>query len=586
MPRVSTPAGAWGAQLQADGTVRFSIWAPACTQAWLVPQDGAPVPMRADGDGGFVLDQPAAPGLRYRYRLDDALVPDPASRWQPDGIDGPSAVVDPAAYRWRHDDWRGRPWNETVLYELHVGACGGYAGVRAQLSRLAKLGITAIELMPLGEFPGARNWGYDGVLPYAPASAYGTPDELRALIDEAHGHGLMVFVDVVYNHFGPHGNHLPAYAPVFFRSDTPTPWGAAIDFRQPRVQRFFIDNARMWLHEYRIDGLRFDAVHAIAPPAFLKTLRAALRAEIPAQRHVHLVLENEHNTASWLGGDGYDAQWNDDFHNALHVLLTGETEGYYAAFADAPAAHLARVLGEGFAFQGEADARGLVRGEPSAQVPPQHFVAFAQNHDQIGNRAFGDRLASQLPAARLRAALALTALTPMVPLFFMGEPWGATAPFPFFTDFPPPLDAAVREGRRREFASFAAFADPQARARIPDPNALATFELARLDPGEAEAGPGAEWAAWFADLLAVRRAQLVPRLRALRAQGARAIAPAAVRAAWSDGTWHMELVCNLGTTPVAFEPELATPLGHYRSDGGPDASQVPPDTTALRWGRA
>ena len=574
----------WGALRDGDA-VRFQVWAPACAQAWLLPEGEAPVPMQSDGAGGFHVRHACAPGLRYRYRLGEHEVPDPASRWQPDGVDGPSAVLDPHGHVWRHEGWRGRPWNDTVLYELHVGSCGGYAGVERQLPALVAMGITAIELMPLGEFPGARNWGYDGVLPYAPASAYGHPDALKALVDAAHGLGIQVFLDVVYNHFGPHGNFLPHYAPTFFRTDAPTPWGAAIDFARPQVQRFFIDNALMWLHEYRIDGLRLDAVHAITPPTFLGQLRDAIHASVPPDRHVHFVLENEGNTASWLGPSGYDAQWNDDFHNALHVLLTGEAEGYYAAFADAPERHLARVLGEGFAYQGQPDPRGHVRGEPSGHVPPRHFVAFAQNHDQIGNRAFGDRLAATLPPPRLRAALALTALTPMVPLFFMGEPWAAREPFPFFADFPPPLDAAVREGRRREFAHFAAFADPQLRERIPDPNAPSTFEASRLDATAIDAPDAAPHVRWFTALLALRRALLVPRLSALRSAGAEVIGPGAVRALWQDRDGRIELVLNLGRAPV--DAASTGPAdGHYRSDDGADDDAVPPDTCRLRWWRS
>lgn len=574
----------WGAWPDGDGT-RFQVWAPACDTAWLLTEDDAPLAMTADGDGGFHVTHACAHGTRYRFRLGGEVVPDPASRWQPDGVDGPSAVLDPQTYIWKSASWKGRPWEEVVLYELHAGVCGGFDGVRRQLPLLARLGVTAIELMPVGTFPGARNWGYDGVMPYAPAAAYGAPDALKALVDEAHAHGLMVFLDVVYNHFGPHGNFLPRYAPDFFRPDTPTPWGDAIDFDAPHVQRYFIDNARMWLHEYRIDGLRLDAVHAMTPPAFLGQLRDAIRASVPPDRHVHLVLENEHNTASWLGPCGYDAQWNDDFHNALHVLLTGESEGYYAAFADAPEHHLARVLAEGFAYQGQPDPRGQVRGEPSAHVAPRHFVAFAQNHDQIGNRAFGDRLCGQLPQARLRAAMALTALTPMVPLFFMGEPWGAEAPFPFFTDFAPPLDEAVREGRRREFARFAAFADSDARARIPDPNAPATYAAAHVDPADATHGAGAAHAGWFAQLLALRRDLLVPRLRRLRAEGATVAGPGAVAAAWHDGTTRIALCLNLGPSPVRFPAAVdAAVEGAWRSDGSPDSPEVAPDVLALRWG--
>ncbi|MFT4248127.1 MAG: malto-oligosyltrehalose trehalohydrolase, partial [Pseudomonas sp.] len=521
---MSVPAGLaqprWGAWPVGDGGVHFALWAPSAREVALLLDDGRSHPLAPQADGFHAALVRCAPGTRYRFRIDGAEpVPDPASRWQPEGVHGASAVLPTDGHAWTCQDWRGRPWQEAVIYELHVGACGGYAGVQAQLPALAAMGITAIELMPLSSFPGRHNWGYDGVLPYAPSAAYGTPDELKALIDAAHAHGLMVLLDVVYNHFGPDGNHLGQYAPAFFREDAPTPWGAAIDFRQDAVRRYFIDNARMWLHEYRFDGLRLDAVHAIVPNGFLDTLREAIQAGTPPDRHVHLVLENEANQASQLAR-GYTAQWNDDFHNALHVLLTGEREGYYAAFADDPSAHLARVLGEGFAYQGQPDPRGHVRGEPSGALPPDKFVVFAQNHDQIGNRARGERLRVLVGDARLRAALVLTALTPMIPLFFMGEPWGARQPFLFFTDFQAPLDEAVREGRRREFAHFAVFADPAARAAIPDPNAASTFQASVASIADAGTPEGAAWTAWFEALLAVRRRWLVPALAQARALGA------------------------------------------------------------------
>ena len=529
--------------------------------------------LRRQDDGFFSGVVACALDARYRYRVDGQTpVPDPASRWQPDGVHGSSAVQRVDGYHWTHTQWQGRPWDEAVIYELHVGACGGYAGVQAQLPQLAAMGITAIELMPLSAFPGAHNWGYDGVLPYAPAEAYGTPDELKALIDAAHGHGLMVLLDVVYNHFGPDGNYLGSYASAFFNEDKPTPWGAAIDFRKPPVQRYFLDNALMWLHEYGFDGLRLDAVHAITPNAFLDTLRETIEASLPAGRHVHLVLENEANQASQLDR-GYTAQWDDDFHNALHVLLTGEEEGYYAAFADQPTQHLARVLGEGFAYQGQPDPRGHVRGEPSGALPPHKFVIFAQNHDQIGNRACGERLSVLVSPQRLRAALALTALTPMI---FMGEPWGATQPFLFFTDFGPPLDDAVREGRRREFAHFAAFADPAKRETIPDPNSHATFAASRAPIEDAAHGDGAQWAAWFQALLGVRRQWLVPGLAQARALRASVLADGAVTATWElpGGLWHIAF--NVGAEAVPLPP-LRGRVAHAENVTA-DAQTLPTDS--------
>ena len=571
---VTTPA--WGAWPAGDGQVRFALWAPDAHTVEVIFDSGERAALQRQDDGFFSGVVACALDARYRYRVDGQTpVPDPASRWQPDGVHGSSAVQRVDGYHWTHTQWQGRPWDEAVIYELHVGACGGYAGVQAQLPQLAAMGITAIELMPLSAFPGAHNWGYDGVLPYAPAEAYGTPDELKALIDAAHGHGLMVLLDVVYNHFGPDGNYLGSYASAFFNEDKPTPWGAAIDFRKPPVQRYFLDNALMWLHEYGFDGLRLDAVHAITPNAFLDTLRETIEASLPAGRHVHLVLENEANQASQLDR-GYTAQWDDDFHNALHVLLTGEEEGYYAAFADQPTQHLARVLGEGFAYQGQPDPRGHVRGEPSGALPPHKFVIFAQNHDQIGNRACGERLSVLVSPQRLRAALALTALTPMIPLFFMGEPWGAMQPFLFFTDFGPPLDDAVREGRRREFAHFAAFADPAKRETIPDPNSHATFAASRAPIEDAAHGDGAQWAAWFQALLGVRRQWLVPGLAQARALRASVLADGAVTATWElpGGLWHIAF--NVGAEAVPLPP-LRGRVAHAENVTA-DAQTLPTDS--------
>ncbi|BDU16531.1 malto-oligosyltrehalose trehalohydrolase [Lysobacter auxotrophicus] len=558
---VVASAPAFGATSLGDARTRFRLWAPDASSVEVEFDADRREPMMREADGTFQAVIDAAPGARYRYRIDgDYAVPDPASRWQPDGADGASAVFDPDAYAWQHAQWRGRPWNEAVIYELHVGTCGGYAGVRAQLPRLAALGITAIELMPVAEFAGRRNWGYDGVLPYAPASAYGTPDELKALIDEAHGLGLMVLLDVVYNHFGPAGNHLGRYASTFFRKDRASAWGESIDFNREPVRRYFIDNALMWLREYRFDGLRLDAVHAIEPTEFLDELREAIHAAVP-DRHVHLVLENERNQASLLER-GYTAQWNDDFHNALHVLLTGEDEAYYANYADQPAARLARVLSEGFAYQGEENVHGEPRGEPSGHLPPTKFVVFAQNHDQVGNRACGERLSTLVSERALRVAMALTALTPMIPLFFMGEPWGSRTPFLFFTDFDAPLDEAVREGRRREFATFSAFADEARRASIPDPNAPETFDASIADIADAERGDGADWAAWFRGLLEARRRHLQDRLDDAKPIGARVIGAKAVQAAWSIGDQTLRVAVNFGDEAVALGPWPAGEIVH------------------------
>jgi maltooligosyltrehalose trehalohydrolase len=419
-----------------------------------------------------------------------------------------------------------------VIYEMHVGALGGYASIAKRLPRLAELGITAIELMPLNDFPGHRNWGYDGVLPFAPDSSYGRPEDLKALIDAAHGHGLAVLLDVVYNHFGPEGNYLPRYAPSFFRSDIKTPWGDAIDFERMEVREFFCQNALYWLHEYRFDGLRIDAAHAIGNDEWLRELGERVRRATEPERHVHLVLENEHNTASLLNGP-FDAQWNDDAHNTLHVLLTGEQEGYYRAYADKPIEKLARVLAEGFAYQGEPSPihDGAPRGEPSAHLPPTSFVMFLQNHDQVGNRAFGERLRTLCAPQALLAATALVLLAPQIPLIFMEEESGSTQPFFYFTDYAGELADAVREGRRQEFAKFAAFIDPERRARIPDPNAAQTFALSsppapddvcetQTTPRTSAVGEHDAWVHFYRSALAVRAKLITPRIGQSRALGA------------------------------------------------------------------
>jgi malto-oligosyltrehalose trehalohydrolase len=536
----------YGARPLGDGNTRFRLWAPDLESVALECQDGHVATMRALDDGWFECICPRGAGCAYRFRLrDDLAVPDPASRRQLDGdVHGYSLVVDPSAYEWRHGDWQGRPWHETVLYELHVGTLGGFAGVEKALPQLAALGITAIELMPVAEFAGARNWGYDGVLPYAPAAAYGTPDELKSLVDTAHGLGLMVFLDVVYNHFGPEGNYLHAYASGFFDEDADTPWGSAIGVSTPQVGDFFVHNALYWIEEYQVDGLRFDAVHAIGNPGWLSALAARVRAAVGNRRQVHLVLENEANQANLLGRGRFDAQWNDDFHNALHVLLTGEQEGYYAHYT-APMEKLLRCLREGFAFQGEKFA-GRRRGEPSGHLPPARFVNFLQNHDQVGNRAFGERLTTLVAPEVVEAALVLLLLAPFVPMLFMGEEWGSRTPFLFFTDFPDEaLRTAVREGRRKEFAAFTHFAGEA----IPDPNDLDTFE--RSIPGHDSERAEARMAL-VQRLIALRARHVAPHIDAATSRAAAALGDKAFTAAWSLGSaGTLSLFINLGDADAA-----------------------------------
>jgi malto-oligosyltrehalose trehalohydrolase len=521
----------FGATLLAADRTRFRLWAPA-EQEVAVEIEGWPaIPMARSDGGWFEVAAPCGAGARYRYRLGSGLaVPDPASRCQDKDVHDPSVVVDPRAYRWQHPEWHGRPWPQAVLYELHAGALGGFAGVAAALPALVELGITAVELMPVSDFPGRWNWGYDGVLAYAPDRAYGTPQELKALVDAAHALGLMIFLDVVYNHFGPDGNYLGVYAPAFFRDDIATPWGAAINFRRPEARRFFTENALYWLMEYRFDGLRLDAVHAIYEPDWLDEMAAEVRRTVERGRHVHLVLENDGNIADHLRRE-FDAQWNDDAHHAMHVLLTGEGDGYYADFADRPADRLARCLAEGFAYQGEPSAyrQGRPRGSPCADLGPTGFVFFLQNHDQVGNRPFGERLSEHADPEALRAAIALQLLCPQIPLIFMGEETASRTPFRYFTDHYDELGKAVREGRRREFADFKGFQPGEDAGRIPDPNARETFEASRSQPDDTHAG---DRRALYKRLLALRAVVLAPHLAGARAIAARSIGGGAVAARW------------------------------------------------------
>ena len=529
-----TASACFGAELHRSG-VTFRLWAPAAKRVEAVLDRS--YPMQARAEGWHELTVPAArAGTLYKYRIDGELeVPDPASHFQPQDVFGPSEVIDHAGFEWRTSDWRGRRWHEATILELHVGTftpAGTFRAAIDKLDHVVETGVTAIELMPIADFAGRRNWGYDGVLLYAPDSAYGRPDDLRMLIDEAHARGLMVFLDVVYNHFGPEGNYLHRYAPAFF-APAHTPWGHAIDYRVPQVRAFAIGNALHWLEHYRFDGLRLDAVHAL-----LETERLSLLHELShavgqfaaaTGRLIHLVLENDDNCASLLDPltdiphGKYRAQWNDDYHHAWHRLLTGEERGYYQDYAPDPCRHIARALGSGFAYQGELSSHrhGRTRGEPSGTLSPLAFVNFLQNHDQIGNRPLGDRLATRVGETPLTAALAVTLLAPMPPLLFMGEEWGSTEPFPFFCDFQGALADAVRKGRREEFkGAYAELGDD-----VPEPLDEETFRLGVLD-WDARAMPSSrKRLALVRELLGLRRREIVPRLP-----------PAKFAAARCDGT--------------------------------------------------
>jgi malto-oligosyltrehalose trehalohydrolase len=594
------PKMSHGPQVEELG-VRFRLWAPAHDRINLMIEgDPQPLVMESLGEGWHELaTNRAGIGSRYRFGLPDgSRVPDPASRFQPDDVHGPSQVMDSQAYFWRDSSWTGRPWREAVLYELHVGTfteAGIFRAATGKLDHLLALGVTAIEIMPLADFPGRWNWGYDGVFLYAPDSTYGEPDDFKAFVDAAHARGIMVLLDVVYNHFGPEGNYLPSYAPDFFTERHQTAWGEGINFDGPSclpVREFVIENALYWIEQFHLDGLRLDAIHAIVDDSSLhviKELAQRVRA-MPNNRPVHLILENEENRVDLLGRDAqmqpqwYTAQWNDDLHHVLHTAVSGERNGYYVDY-HGNTHKLGRALAEGFAFQGERMIyRPKERGQPSAHLAPEAFVAFLQNHDQIGNRAFGDRISSIAPTEALRAACCVYLLLPQVPMLFMGEEWNASQPFAFFSDFSGELAESVRKGRREEFADFPEFQDPETRDKIPDPQSEDTFTAAKLIWSNIDHQEHAESLDWYKRILALRRETLVPRFADLGGNASRyeLIGDGAVVVRWrcSNGSEELTLAANLSSAPVKGFPQ-ATGLSLWNEgDHGADGVLGP---WAVRW---
>jgi maltooligosyltrehalose trehalohydrolase len=580
----------FGPQLTKDG-MRFRLWAPAAGRVDVMLDQ--PHAMTRGDDGWFTADLAGtSAGARYKFRIDDEIdVPDPASDFQPDDVFGPSEVIDHASFAWRAENWRGRPWQEAVIVEAHVGAFtpkGSYRAMIDHLDHLVETGITALELLPLADFAGSRNWGYDGVLWYAPDSAYGRPEHLKALIDEAHLRGLMVMLDVVYNHFGPEGNYLGRYAPQFF-TEAHTPWGSAIDYRVGEVRAFAIENALHWLRDYRFDGLRLDAVNSIVEPGGLSLLHdlSAAAGELAGEtgRQIHLVLENGDNRASILDAaqdppqGKYRAQWNDDYHHAWRVLMTGEKQGYYGDYQRAPLQDIARSLSSGFIYQGEHSTfRGGARGESSGALSPMAFINFLQNHDQIGNRPLGDRLESVARTEAIEAALAVMLLAPAIPMLFMGEEWGSKTPFPFFCDFKGGLADAVRQGRRSEYQwAYAEYGD-----EVPDALELRTFQSAVLDwDGCRQAAPQKRLRL-VRDLLAIRRKAIAPRLAGTAFGEAHATADGLLTADWwmGDGM-TLALVANLSDRDISH----ATPTSEGTLIWGSELNScVPPWSVVWRLG--
>jgi malto-oligosyltrehalose trehalohydrolase len=589
----------FGAECREDGSVRFRLWAPKAQRVSVSlenKQSGSLSMAKLDGGWFELIVGDAAPGDRYKYLIDDATeVPDPASRFQPADVYGPSEIVDPNAFDWSDENWQGRDWEDAVIYELHVGAfspAGTFAGAAEKLDYLADIGVTAVELMPVSDFPGKRNWGYDGVLPYAPDGSYGRPEDLKRLIQSAHEKGLMIFLDVVYNHFGPDGNYLREYAPQFFTDRHRIPWGEAINFDggdSRTVRDFFIHNALYWLEEYHFDGLRLDAVHAIlddSRPDILVELAETVRETFGPDRHVHLILENGDNAARYLrrGRDGntplYNAQWNDDFHHVLHVMLTGETDGYYSDYVAEPIKYLGRCLAEGFAFQGDfSKYHAAKRGESSADLSPVCFVNFLQNHDQIGNRAFGERITKLTTEYALKAGLAILLLAPSPPLLFMGEEFGDNTPFLFFCDFAGDLATAVTDGRRNEFSRFEKFYSDAVRAQIPDPNSESTFERSKLDWQTVNEQIHTNWLDFYRELLSIRRDAIIPHLKLGTGDRAKynVAGKGSLAVNWTFGdNSSLTLLANLGSEPGAGIPR---PPGDVIYTNVPEASlqrELPP----------
>jgi len=550
----------WGAERVSSDEVRFRLWATG-QQRVTLRLSGKDIEMTRQPDGWFETQlSGVAPGAEYDFVLaDGTAVPDPASRGQKGEVNGPSLVIDPEAYVWQNTDWQGRPWQESVVYELHIGTFtpqGTFQAAIEKLPWLAENGITMIEVLPVSQFGGNRGWGYDGVLLYAPHSAYGTPDDFKAFVDAAHGHGLSVVLDIVLNHFGPEGNYLPLLSPDFFHKERQTPWGAGIAYDVDAVRRYITEAPLYWLQEFNLDGLRFDAIDQIEDPAdkhVLIEIAERIRAEI-TDRPIHLTTEDCRNVTFLHPRDEkgqatlFTGEWNDDFHNAVHVLATGENHAYYQDFADRPEQRVARALAEGFVYQGEVSQQsGEPRGVDSRGQPPVAFVDFIQNHDQVGNRAQGERLVSLAGVERTQLLLATLLLSPHIPLLFMGEEYGETQPFLFFTDFHGDLAKAVREGRAREFEGHAGHEGES----VPDPNDPQTFERSKLNWDKPQTPEGQQWLALTRRLLKLRQQHIVPLLHTAGGHCGRVVntAPGFLAVRWDFPQGTLSLALNVGDQP-------------------------------------
>jgi maltooligosyltrehalose trehalohydrolase len=567
----------------------FAVWGPEPGSVEL-QLDGRRLPMTRDERGWWRVDADAAPGADYGFIVNgqEPPLPDPRSAWQPAGVHGLSRLVDHGDFAWTDAGFRAPPLAASVIYELHIGTfspAGTFDGAIERLDHLVDLGVTHVEVLPVNEFPGERGWGYDGVDLFAPHHAYGGPDGLKRLVDACHARGLAVLLDVVYNHLGPAGNYLGKFGPYFTETHT-SPWGPAVNFDaadSDEVRRFFCDNALMWLREYHFDGLRLDAIHAIVDTSARHILeQIAVEVddlESVTGRPLVLIAESDLNDPrvvrpTELGGYGMDAQWSDDFHHALHSVLTGERTGYYSDFGQVE--HLAAALRRGFVYVGQHSRhRRRMHGRAPLGVPGWRLLGYLQNHDQVGNRARGDRIGHLTTPERARVGAAIVLTAPFVPLLFQGEEWAASAPFAFFTDHDPELGEAVRTGRQREFAAFG-----WKPSEVPDPQDPATFERSRLDWDERDRGEHAATLDWYRRLIALRRS--TPelgggRLERVRVESDEARCTLVVRRG-SIGT-----VVNLGHEVAQFDLAVAEVL--LASEPGiqvrADAIGVPADAVAI-----
>lgn len=606
---------ALGAVPGADGT-HFRVWAPKPASVELVLYDGGSertVEMHSDGEYRTAHLPDVGAGARYAYRLDgEGPYPDPCSRSQPEGVHAPSEVVHASAFAWTDGSWRPPAPHDLAVYELHVGTLtpeGSFDAAVGQLERIKSLGVTAVEVMPVASFDGRWNWGYDGVALYAPAAVYGGPDGFRRFADAAHATGLAVVLDVVYNHLGPSGNYTSLYSDHYYTSKHHTAWGDALNFDDTdseHVRRFFVENLLHWIHEYHVDGFRLDATFAIQDDSerhMLAELSDARRQYRRTQHVPYLIAETHENDVRYIqsvaeGGFGFDAVWADDFHHIVRVMITHEREGYYQSY-EGTADELAAVVQGGFFYSGQHDPNmGEPRGTDASGQPPYHFVYVVQNHDQVGNRAFGQRLNVTASHADFLAASALLLLLPQTPMLFQGQEFLASTPFLYFTDHAPELGRLVTEGRRKEFASFAAFDDPSIRELIPDPQDPKTFQRSKLNLDEAGFGAGLLASRLYSELLTLRRED--PVLKAARVEKPRIRTAAAGRAALielssSEGT--RAVAVNLGEAQALSLPdgasyELRLHTGEPRFGGsgaGPELREkellLPPHSAAFLVGK-